>query len=63
MTLHALRRAVGDATFFTLLKAWAAEHRYGHVTTEQFVALAERLSGKELDALFDAWLFQPRKPA
>jgi aminopeptidase N len=63
MTLHALRRAIGDPTFFTLLKAWAAEHRYGHVTTEEFVALAERLSGKNLDTLFDAWLFQPRKPA
>ncbi|MFB4291609.1 M1 family metallopeptidase [Nonomuraea sp. ATR24] len=63
MTLHALRRAIGDRTFFTLLKTWAAEHRYGSVTTEQFVALAERLSGKQLDALFDAWLFQPRRPA
>ncbi|WP_237104926.1 M1 family metallopeptidase [Nonomuraea sp. MG754425] len=63
MTLHALRRAVGDHTFFALLKAWTAEHRYGHVTTEEFVALAERLSGKDLGPLFDAWLFQPRRPA
>ncbi|MFB4279275.1 M1 family metallopeptidase [Nonomuraea sp. MTCD27] len=63
MTLHALRKAIGDATFFTLLRTWAAEHRYGHVTTEQFVDLAERLSGKDLNGLFDAWLFQPRRPA
>ncbi|MFC7592654.1 hypothetical protein ACFQYP_59755 [Nonomuraea antimicrobica] len=63
MTLHALRKAVGDATFFDLLKTWTAEHRYGYVTTEQFVDLAERMSGKDLNALFDAWLFQPKRPA
>ncbi|WP_327588771.1 M1 family metallopeptidase [Nonomuraea sp. NBC_00507] len=62
MTLHALRRAVGDQTFFALLKRWAADHRYGHVTTDQFIGLAEQMSGKELSALFDAWLFQPRRP-
>ncbi|MFG1703882.1 M1 family metallopeptidase [Nonomuraea sp. M3C6] len=63
MTLHALRRAVGDETFFKLLKTWSADHRYGHVTTEQFIDLAQRLSGKDLRPLFDAWLFQPRRPA
>ncbi|TMR21650.1 M1 family metallopeptidase [Nonomuraea turkmeniaca] len=63
MTLHALRQAVGDQTFFALLKKWAADHRYGHVTTEQFIELAERMSGKDLGTLFDAWLFQPRRPA
>ncbi|WP_188192595.1 M1 family metallopeptidase [Nonomuraea sp. SYSU D8015] len=63
MTLHALRKAVGDQTFFALVRTWAADHRYGHVTTDQFIELAERMSGKELGALFDAWLFQPRKPS
>jgi aminopeptidase N len=62
MTLQALRGAVGDQTFFALLRAWTTEHRYGNVTTEQFIALAERMSGKDLTPLFDAWLFQPRKP-
>ncbi|MBB5962767.1 M1 family metallopeptidase [Planomonospora venezuelensis] len=63
MTLHALRQRIGDQVFFELLKTWTAEHKYGYVTTEDFTALAERLSGKQLDALFDAWLFQERKPA
>ncbi|MFC4122242.1 M1 family metallopeptidase [Nonomuraea zeae] len=63
MTLHALRKAVGDQTFFQLLKAWTAGHRYGHVTTDEFIALAERMSGKDLGPLFDAWLYQPRRPA
>ncbi|NRQ35537.1 M1 family metallopeptidase [Nonomuraea sp. NN258] len=63
MTLHALRKAIGDATFFHLIKTWTRDHRYGHVTTEEFVDLAERLSGKQLDSLFDAWLFQAKRPA
>ncbi|WP_308164702.1 M1 family metallopeptidase [Nonomuraea sediminis] len=63
MTLHVLRKTIGDATFFKLLKEWAAEHRYGNATTAQFIALAEKLSGKDLGSLFNAWLFQPKKPA
>ncbi|WP_184718954.1 M1 family metallopeptidase [Streptosporangium saharense] len=62
MTLHALRQRIGDPAFFKLLKTWNAEHRYGYVTTPEFVALAERISGKQLDGLFDAWLFTAKKP-
>ncbi|RJL33325.1 M1 family metallopeptidase [Bailinhaonella thermotolerans] len=62
MTLHALRKRVGDDTFFDTLRTWANDHKYGHVTTEEFIALAERKAGRQLDDLFDAWLFQPRKP-
>ncbi|MFG2076626.1 M1 family metallopeptidase [Nonomuraea maritima] len=63
MMLHALRKEIGDETFFKLLKTWAADHRYGHVTTDQFITLSERLSGKNLKPLFDTWLYQPHRPA
>ncbi|MFI5929903.1 M1 family metallopeptidase [Micromonospora sp. NPDC051543] len=63
MTLHALRVAVGDKAFFEIVKTWAAEKRNGVATTAEFVALAERISGKQLDALFDAWLYGAKKPA
>lgn len=33
------------------------------VTTSEFIELAEPVSGRELDALFDAWLFEPVRPA
>ncbi|MFF0156304.1 M1 family metallopeptidase [Streptomyces sp. NPDC005263] len=62
MTLQVLRKAVGDRTFYRILRAWAAEHRDGHGTTAQFVRLAERQSGKDLDALFHTWLYTPGKP-
>ena len=31
-------------------------------STEEFMALAEKVSGEELDAFFDAWIFTPEKP-
>ncbi|MFF5206674.1 M1 family metallopeptidase [Streptosporangium sp. NPDC000396] len=62
MTLHALRQRIGDQAFFKLLKTWNTEHKYGHVTTDEFIALAEKISGKQLGTLFDAWLFTPKKP-
>jgi aminopeptidase N len=62
MTLQALREKVGDRTFFHILRHWAAQHRYGNVTTAQFIALAERDSGRDLRHFFDVWLYQPEKP-
>ncbi|GAB1641076.1 M1 family metallopeptidase [Krasilnikovia sp. MM14-A1259] len=63
MTLHQLRLAVGDTAFFDILRSWTAAHRYGNGTTDEFVALAEKISGKDLGALFQTWLFTPAKPA
>jgi aminopeptidase N len=63
MTLHALRREVGDADFFRIVKAWPTKKAGGHGTTPEFIALAERISGEQLDKLFDAWLFTGGKPA
>ncbi|WP_413775622.1 M1 family metallopeptidase [Micromonospora sp. RTGN7] len=63
MTVHALRTTVGDRVFFELLRTWAADKRDGNATTAEFVALAERVSGRQLDALFDAWLYGTERPA
>jgi aminopeptidase N len=62
MTLHALRQAVGDDAFWTTIREWAAENSGGNVTTEQFIALAEEVSGQQLDDLFTTWLFTPSRP-
>ena len=44
------------------MRAWAQDHRYGNVTTQQFIALAEQVSGMDLTAFFQAWLYQQGKP-
>jgi aminopeptidase N len=62
MTLQALRRKVGEATFLRILRAWYGENRYANVTTQEFIATAERVSGRQLDRLFDVWLFQEGRP-
>ncbi|MFC4535257.1 M1 family metallopeptidase [Sphaerisporangium dianthi] len=62
MTLHALRGKIGDAAFFTLLKGWAAGHKYGNATTADFVKEAQSVSGADLTGFFDVWLFKKGKP-
>lgn len=62
MTLHALRKEVGDAKFFEILKTWAIEQRDGLATTDEFIALSEKVSGKQLDTFFEAWLFTKGRP-
>jgi aminopeptidase N len=62
MAVHAIRQAVGDEVFFRLLKAWPARHRAGNASVADFRALTESLSGKDLGALFTAWLYTPSKP-
>jgi hypothetical protein len=62
MTLHQLRLTVGDAAFFKILQQWARTKAGGNVTTPQFIKLAEKISGQDLDPLFQTWLFSPTKP-
>jgi aminopeptidase N len=62
MTLQALREKVGDEVFFKLLRDWYSQNRNGNVTTADFIAHAEGESGQQLDAFFDAWLFQEGRP-
>ncbi|MFH9090222.1 MULTISPECIES: M1 family metallopeptidase [unclassified Streptomyces] len=63
MTLQVLRERIGDTAFFKLLPAWTKLHRYGNADTADFIRLAERVSGQQLDDLFDTWLFTTGKPA
>jgi aminopeptidase N len=62
LTLHALRQELGDETFFALLQAWTARHRAGNAATVDFVALAEEVSGRQLDAFFNGWLYDVPLP-
>ncbi|HEY9367106.1 M1 family metallopeptidase [Streptomyces sp.] len=63
LALQALRNDLGDEDFFAILKGWPTERAYGNAKVGDFVAYAERVSGKPLAGLFDTWLYQPAKPA
>jgi aminopeptidase N len=62
LTLHYLRELVGDEDFFAILTAWTSSQRYGDATTPEFQALAEEISGEDLDAFLQAWLYTPGRP-
>jgi aminopeptidase N len=62
MALHQLRLKIGDQAFFETLQTWAEDHEGGLVTIPRFKRLAESISGKNLDHLFEIWLYTPEKP-
>jgi aminopeptidase N len=62
LTVHALRRALGDDAFFRMLREWTATYQHGAVTTERFTRLASRFAATPLDTLFSSWLYSERLP-
>jgi aminopeptidase N len=62
MTLHALRLEVGDGAFFNILRTFTARFGGGNATTQDFISVAEEISGQQLDNFFDAWLYQMELP-
>src|SRR5215216_1865455 len=62
MAVHTLRQEVGDRDFFCILHAWTTRRAGGNGTIPQFIRLAERISGEQLDDLFRVWLFTGSKP-
>jgi aminopeptidase N len=57
--LHMLRGVVGDSDFFNILKQYLIEPglAYNVATTDDFKAIAERVSGKDLKYFFDEWIY------
>jgi len=62
LVLHALRVEVGDEAFFDIVRQYADTYRDGVVTTNDFITLAESVSGHDLDDLFDRWLYGEEVP-
>lgn len=54
----ALRRELGDETFFTFLREYYAENRYGFAEAEDFQGAAELACGCDLSDLFDLWVYE-----
>lgn len=60
--LHALRLTVGDEVFFRILQRWVHDNVGTSATTEDFIALAEDMSGTDLTEFFNTWLFSATVP-
>ncbi|MEZ5373533.1 MAG: hypothetical protein R2704_12525 [Microthrixaceae bacterium] len=62
LTLKALREEVGDEQFFEILSTWAADHRLGTATTDEFLELVEQVGGADAAELVRSWLTDPEPP-
>jgi len=58
MILHTIRNIVNDSTlFFNILQTFYSEHATAsHVTTEDFIRIVERKTGKDWQKFFDVYL-------
>jgi aminopeptidase N len=61
--LQALREAIGDDAFFRVLREWASRHRHGVASTADFVELSEEIAGRQLDELFQRWIYARERPS
>ncbi len=63
LALEALRREVGDATFRTIEAIWLERHAGDSASTDQYVALASEVAGRDLGPFLEAWLWGDEVPA
>jgi len=63
LTLHSVRLALGDAPFFSMLRAWTAANQHGSVSTGQFIEHVEEFAAAPIRPLLESWLFEDSLPA
>ena len=57
VVLQALRKTVGDSTFFEILRTWVQSNVGTSRTSKDFIALSSTISGKDLTLFFHDWLY------
>ncbi len=62
LVLEALRQELGDETLFAILQTFHETNRNGNASIEDFITIAEEVSGQPLDDFFTRWLYEPDLP-
>lgn len=62
LMLHHLRLRLGDDLFFNLTREYVQQFQGDSASSEDFMSLAETMSGEDLDDFFDAWINQDALP-
>ncbi len=62
LALHAFREIVGRDPFFATLREYAARFAGSTASTDDFVAVAEEVTGAALADVFALWLYQTEVP-
>jgi aminopeptidase N len=63
LSIHALRRQIGEDAFARVLKEWPATHKDGNASWPQFEEFVQRVAGQDLRGFFDAWFHGDKIPA
>ncbi|WP_405655254.1 M1 family metallopeptidase [Streptomyces sp. RK9] len=62
LVLYALREKVGDATFQKIERAWVSEYRGRTASTQDYIDLASKVSGQDLEGFLKPWLYGAKTP-
>lgn len=62
LALHALRLEVGDDIFFRIIRTYLKRYQNGNADSDDFIAVAQEVSRKNLTLLFKAWLEETLPP-
>jgi aminopeptidase N len=62
LALYALKQRIGATAFQRLERAWVTKYRDGSASTDDFIALASKVSGKDLRTFLVAWLYGTKTP-
>jgi aminopeptidase N len=63
LMLHELHKALGDAAFFALGRAWASSNAGTARDRAAFIAFVNKQTGRDFTALINAWLDSPTTPS
>ncbi|MGW5868698.1 M1 family metallopeptidase [Streptomyces sp. NPDC055239] len=67
MVIHKIRQAVGDDTFYDIVRGWTKTYRHRNADTEDFTRYVEKHAGgdaarKKVRAIWGPWLYEDGKP-
>lgn len=62
LVLYALREKVGQETFGRIERAWVTEYRGKIAGTQDYVDLASKVAGQDLDNFLHPWLYGAKTP-
>ena len=62
LVLYALRQVVGASTFQRIARAWVQRYAGQSASTDDFIALASQVSGRNLTGFLRDWLYGTKTP-
>lgn len=63
LTLAALDFHYGDDVFFKIMRTYYDRYKYGNASTQDFIGVAEEITGDDLTDFFNGWLYADKMPA